>query len=127
MKIVVATGMTQGARDGDYNFCVEGELIWVQEPCDSGRRDPDDGCGCARGFAGAASHRATTTAHVVESDMTLDDLVLAFETSLQDGGWPAAWAETIAEDCVRLAAQFPCGAVIDRRLNFFSARPEHAL
>lgn len=127
MRIVVATGLTQGAREDDYNFCVEGELIWIQEPCDSGKRDPEDGCGCARGFAGAASHRATSTAYVADSDMTLADLVLAFETSLDDGGWPVEWADGVAADNVRLAAQFPPGTVIDRCLDIFSARPEHAV
>src|SRR5258708_3521129 len=59
MKILVATGWTQGTNPSDYHYCVEGELVWVQEPCDRARADPDGGCGCGRGFAGAASHRAT--------------------------------------------------------------------
>ena len=46
----------------------------------------------------AASHRATTTAMVVESEMTRDDVVLAFQTSLSDGGWPTEWAADVADD-----------------------------
>ena len=41
MKILVATGLTQGAEPNDYHFCVEGELVWIQEPCTSGRDNPE--------------------------------------------------------------------------------------
>ena len=84
MKILVATGWTQGTNPSDYHYCVEGELVWLQDPCDRDQFHPDDECGCSRGFAGAASHRPTTTAMVVESEMSRDDLVLAFATSLAD-------------------------------------------
>lgn len=43
MKIFVATRLTQGARANDYNYCVPGELVWIQEPCDRDRRNPDGG------------------------------------------------------------------------------------
>ncbi len=117
MKILVATGHTQGTSPNDYHHCVERELVWIQEPCDWDLRDPQGPCGCGRGFAGAASHRATTTAMVVESDMTRDDVVLAFETSLTDGGWPLAWAEDVADDNLAIAAQLPVGAIITRQLD----------
>jgi hypothetical protein len=90
MKILVATGHTQGTNPNDYHHCVEGELVWVQEPCERDRNDPERPCGCGRGFAGAASHRATTTAVVVASALTREEVVLAFSTSLADGGWPLA-------------------------------------
>jgi hypothetical protein len=122
VKILVATQITQGTSPNDYHYCVEGELVWVQEPCASSRDDPGAGCGCGRGFAGAASHRATTTAMVVESNMTRDDVVLAFETSLPDGGWPIAWAEDVADDNLEMAAQLPVGAIIVRRLDQFFLR-----
>ena len=122
MKILVATGHTQGTNPNDYHHCVERELVWIQEPCDRDRRDPQGPCGCGRGFAGAASHRATTTAMVVESDMTRDDVVLAFETSLTDGGWPLAWAEDVADDNLEIAAQLPVGAIITRQLDDFLLR-----
>ena len=123
MKILVATGLTQGSGSGDYNYCVEGELVWIQEPCDRDRRDPDMPCGCGRGFAGAASHRATTTARIVESELTREELVLAFETSLRDGGWPVEWSADVAEDNLHAAAQFPAGTVIQRRLDLLMSRP----
>ena len=122
MKILVATGHTQGTNPGDYHYCVERELVWIQEPCDRDRLDPGGPCGCGRGFAGAASHRATTTAMVVETEMTRDDVVLAFDTSLGDGGWPRSWAEDVADDNLGIAAQLPVGAIITRRLGEFFLR-----
>ena len=122
MKILVATGHTQGTNPGDYHYCVERELVWIQEPCDRDRLDPDGPCGCGRGFAGAASHRATTTAMVVETEMTREDVVLAFDTSLGDGGWPRSWAEDVADDNLEIAAQLPVGAIITRRLGEFFLR-----
>jgi hypothetical protein len=117
MRILVATGHTQGANPRDYHYCVEGELVWIQQPCPRG-----DDCGCARGFAGAASHRATTTAMIVESELTRDDVILAFSTSLPDGGWPACWAEGVADDNLEIAAQWPAGAIVVRHNDELSVR-----
>ncbi|MHA7664653.1 DUF7715 family protein [Mycolicibacterium sp. HS_4_1] len=122
MKILVATALTQGVRGNDYNYCVPGELVWVQDPCDRDRRDPEGGCGCGRGFAGLASHRATTTAQVVDAEMTRQELVLAMQTSLSDGGWPPEWAEEVADENLAMAAAFDTGTVIERRLEEFSPR-----
>lgn len=122
MKILVATGYTQGTSPKDYHYCIEGELVWIQEPCCRDRNDPDGPCGCRRGFAGAASHRATTTAMVVESEMSRDDVVLAFGTSLPDGGWPIEWAEEVADDNLSIAAQLPVGAIIVRDIDQFYLR-----
>jgi len=116
MRILVATGHTQGTNPSDYHHCVEGELVWIQDPCDR------EECGCMRGFAGAASHRATTTAMVVESAMSREDVVLAFRTSLADGGWPLAWAEEVAEDNLVIACQLPVGAIIVRNGDEMSLR-----
>lgn len=122
MKILVATRLTQGTAPTDYHHCVEGELVWIQEPCDRDLRDPSMPCGCGRGFAGAASHRATTTAMVVDTEMTREEVVLAFKTSFVDGGWPSEWAETIAEDNLEIAAQLSAGTIIIRELEQFFLR-----
>ena len=122
MKILVATGLTQGTNPKDYHYCVEGELVWIQEPCDRDVNDPSGPCGCGRGFAGAASHRATSTAMVIESEMTRADVVLAFSTSLPDGGWPIGWAEDVADDNLEIAAQLPSGAIITRDRDQFFLR-----
>jgi hypothetical protein len=41
MKVLVATTLTQGIDDDDYHYSVEGELVWIQEPCDRDKNDPD--------------------------------------------------------------------------------------
>jgi hypothetical protein len=62
MKVLIATNELQGTEPGDYSWTVEGELVTaVVEECASGDR-----CGCARGWPGLASARATTTAMVVD-------------------------------------------------------------
>lgn len=126
MKILTPTGGAQGTSPSDYHYCVEGELVWLQDPCDRDLNDPDDGCGCSRGFAGAASHRATTTAMVVDSDMTRDDVVLAFSTSLDDGGWPRQWAEEVADENLEIAAQLPVGSIIVRKFDDYFLRHQRA-
>lgn len=123
MRMLVATVLTQGARGGDYHWCVEGEPVWVQEPCAADRRDPDGPCGCGRGFAGLHSHRGTTTARVIENaGFTRDDLVLALEASLGDGGWPVEWAADVADEMLELASLWPAGTVIERRVDRYRAR-----
>jgi hypothetical protein len=122
MKVLVATALTQGARVNDYDYCVPGELVWVQDPCDRDRRNPDGGCGCGRGFAGVASHRATTTAQIVEVDFPRHELIVAMQTSLSDGGWPPDWAADIVDDNLTIASAFPVGTVIERRLDKFRPR-----
>jgi len=123
MKVLVATALTQGERPGDYNWCIEGELVWVQEPCASDRRDPDGPCGCGRGFAGMSSHRPTTTCRVAEiPDFSREDMIVALEASLRDGGWPTEWAVELADGMLELASLWPEGTVIDRRIDDFGPR-----
>lgn len=123
MKVMVATNETQGMRSSDYHWCVEGELIWIQEPCGRDIRREPKSCGCGRGFAGLSSHQATTTAKIVElDDFTMDDYVLALRQSLADGGWPVEWAEDIAEEQTEFAAGWRVGTVLERDLDLFSAR-----
>ena len=59
MLVLEATSETQGDRDDDYVWTVDGELVFLPPTVCC-----EPGCGCNRGFAGLASHRATTTALV---------------------------------------------------------------
>ena len=54
--------------------------------------------------------------------MARDDVVLAFQTSLGDGGWPTEWAEDVADDNLAIAEGLPVGTVIGRRINGFLVR-----
>ena len=76
------------------------------------------------GVSRGRHHKATTTAMVVESDMTPADMVLAFETSLGDGGWPTAWARDVTAENLELAGRLAAGTVIERRLEAFFVRAE---
>lgn len=123
MRVLVATSRTQGWRSSDYHCCTEGELVWIGLVCPKDRRDPDGGCGCGRGFSGMHSHRATSTAVVVDRPMSRDDFVLALADSLAQQGWEFRFADAIADELLNLAAYFPVGTVVERRLDDICARP----
>lgn len=90
MRVLVATSETQGERDDDYCWTVEGEMVRLPVVTCS-----DLGCGCRRGWAGLASSRATTTCKVVELDLDQSELLEAFTTSLTRDGWLVAGGDTI--------------------------------
>jgi hypothetical protein len=123
MKVLVATAKTQGQREGDFHWCVEGELVWIAEACALDRADPDGGCGCGRAFAGLNSHRATTTARVAElAEFTPADYAEAIRSSLAEQGWDSGIAEELAADQAELARGWPVGTVVERRLDEFVPR-----
>jgi hypothetical protein len=57
-----------------------------------------------------------------ESPMTRDDVVLAFRTSLADGGWPVEWADEVADENLEIAAELPAGTIIVRKLESYFLR-----
>src|SRR5512140_3393805 len=113
MKILVATAQTQGARPTDFDFCIEGELVWIGMVCADDRRDPDRGCGCGRSFAGMNSHRATTTARVAEVGMDFAHYAEALRSSLKAQGRPTRDAIPMAGELADIAEEFPIGAVLE--------------
>ena len=85
MLVLEATSRRQGERDGDYHWCIDGELAY-QQGISCSRPD----CGCERGWAGFDSHRATTTVQVVDRpDLTVAELAAQLARSLFDQGWIA--------------------------------------
>ena len=127
MRVLVATARTNGKVAGDFSFCIEGELVTIDEPCATDRDDPEGGCGCGRSFAGLNSHRATTTAQVRESELSEADVREAIRSSLTDGGWidvdrtPREDAEAMVDEALArvlaIAEHFPPGTVVGRRLE----------
>jgi len=119
MKVLVATGRTQGQLQGDYHWAVEGELVTAvtAECCEPAR------CGCGRGFPGLASSKATTTAMVVEM-AHVDEAMLrtAVFDSLRRQGWLQWLDETEQEDLLddhldaieQICAEHPVGSVVRR-------------
>lgn len=118
MKVLVATASTQGARPNDYCWTVEGELVRVDEVCRTDLEDPDGGCGCGRGFAGLASHHATTTARVAEVDLGVEEYAEAIRSSLEAQGYEpdGALVREEAEVLRTIAAALVVGTVLERRL-----------
>lgn len=116
MKVLVATRETQGQRSNDFAFCNDGELVVITGPCDRDAGNPDGICGCARSFFGINSHRATTTAKVVDVDLSEDDYFDAVRTSLEERGWSIDDAEDLADWLLCLADSFPVGAIVEHRL-----------
>lgn len=129
MHVLVATHETNGRHAGDYDACIEGEMLWIQEPCAWDKREPDSPCGCSRGFAGMSSHRATTTAMVVDSPLTEAEIRHATRASLADGGWldpswcsPELAREQLDEafrNFTSIASDFPAGTVLRRSFDNF--------
>lgn len=124
MRLLTATARGQGARNNDFNWCIEGELVIPpMVMCGADADDPDGGCGCGRGFGGLVSHRATTTALVREIDgVSRADYVAAIRTSLEDQGWGGHAAEVIASDMLGVASALPLDVVIERRLDSIQIR-----
>ncbi|GAA4229729.1 hypothetical protein GCM10022254_22830 [Actinomadura meridiana] len=118
MKLLTATNSTQGFRDNDFDWCVEGELVHIGMVCALDRDDPDGGCGCGRSFAGLNSHRATTTAMVREiPGFGEDDYVLAIRSSLEQQGCDPSFAEHEAALLRCLVRDWPVGVIVERRLD----------
>jgi hypothetical protein len=122
MRMLVATGWSQGRRPNDFHHCVEGELVWIGPVCGADARDPDGACGCGRAFAGMHSHRATTTARVGEVPLSGSDVVVALAGSLEQQGWDPRAAPVLADEMLTLAASYPIGTVLERRLDRIRAR-----
>lgn len=103
----------------------------MQEPCGSDLRDPDGPCGCGRGFSGMNSHRATTTALVVDTPLGEGDVRKALRSSMEAGGWidpqvPDDLAEAMVDEALDdlkdVAGHFPVGSVVRRRLGNYGVR-----
>ncbi|GGM67622.1 hypothetical protein GCM10012275_42740 [Longimycelium tulufanense] len=131
LKVLAATDRTQGQRPTDLHSATTGELVELTTTCDRDRDNPDGSCGCARAFTGLTSGKATTTAEVVERDLTVEQHTAALHDSLRRAGWNdnpnlATHAGECAAQIRALAAAWPTGTVIERRGNRFTVRAEKA-
>ncbi|SDD55871.1 DUF7715 family protein [Actinokineospora iranica] len=118
VTVLAATTRTQGTRDTDFITCSPPELVDITAACAHPPADQST-CWHCRAFTGLDTRRATTTAEVVELDMSVDDYVTVHLTSLLRAGLPDTpkvrqWAREAALEMLRIAAVFPVGAVVDR-------------
>jgi hypothetical protein len=127
MKALVATAETQGSRKSDFTNCIDGELVWMLDPCPVSRRSPDGPCGCGRSFSGLSSHAYTTTAVVREiPGLTRQDYEKALRASFRAQGWcPCCTSKSVREivdELINLASIWTDGTVVGRRLGAVMAR-----
>jgi hypothetical protein len=118
LKYFVSTHRTQGARDNDSNSIPGTELVDLPGECHDNPDSPI--CGCARSFVGITSRQTSTTAEVVETDMTAAEYIGRFHAGLLALGWKDN-ADTrngvidAAVELLLLAAMWPVGTVVERR------------
>jgi hypothetical protein len=118
LKYFVSTHRTQGERDNDSNTLPDTEIV---DLASLSHEDPDNPyCGCARSFVGITSRQTTTTAEIIESDMTPAEFVDRFHAGLVAMGFTdtAQLRTDATNDAVGLlllAAQWPVGTVVERR------------
>jgi hypothetical protein len=127
MKVLTATAETQGARDNDFDWTIDGELVWIGIVCAKDQRDPDrGGCGCGRAFAGLSSHRATTTAQVSDLDLTRGDVIAAYAGYLESAGYGVFAEADLADEVdemLEAVAGWRTGEIIERRVDVLRPRP----
>ena len=122
MKVIVATRESQGARPSDFNDCVDGELVWMLDPCPESRRRPYGPCGCGRSFQGMNSHGSTTTGIVREfPGLTPEDYADALRASFDAQDWceccRTQGVDTHVAQLAYIASRFAEGAVVERQLR----------
>lgn len=121
MKVLVATGETQGQRGNDFNWCRENEPVKFGSECDG--EAVDGSCGCRRSMAGVETNKSTTTMKVVWMDLTRDELAELLLDNYKRAGWYKAMgpegaeerSKKEADELLRMAASFPVGCVVEKR------------
>jgi hypothetical protein len=125
MKILVATGLTQGRRADDFNFAREGEIVGRDDAHTSDEELPEAACGCQRSLVGVETGRSTTTFQVIESGYTREEfegIIREARSELLDAGVSDDNIRAEAELLLEIAARFPAGVVVERRGDDYQAR-----
>ena len=123
MKILVATEEGQGEREGDYFKADEGEIVMPVMACDQ----THENCACHPAMVGVRTGRETTTAIVVQGDMTRAEYRRAIREgvpgrALAKLNIPDYVIDLQADELLKLAAQLPLGVVIEREGEDFNPR-----
>lgn len=118
MKVLAAT-ITGQTRSNDFSWTVPGELAIPGYVCDTDRRFPNRGCGCGRAFTGLDSRKSTTTAEVVDVDMTREQYAEVIQTSDTYAGFDPDPEESrqVAEQLADFADGLAVGTIVRRNLD----------
>jgi hypothetical protein len=115
MKVLVATKEKQGVRKNDFSWTNEGELVMFGFECDG--ESVDGTCGCRRSFSGFETRKATTTAKIADVKYSVDEYLRLFAESMKNAGWKRPTMDAEACELLRIANDFPMGAVLEKRGN----------
>ena len=116
MKVLVATKLGQGKRKNDFFWCNEGEPVGLAMECDG--ESVDGHCGCRRSFSGIDSRKGTTTARVVDIEITpayFEEMYFVSENKAWPDIFPREETNKQAKELLRIAASFTVGAVVEKR------------
>ena len=112
-------------RSNDFCWTSDGELLYFGFECDGG--SVDDSCGCKRSFSGMVSHKATTTAEVVEHTITKEGFIAAYMDTMAGAGWMKLGLDhpevgnavkmftKAAEEVLEVAGRFNVGDIVVKR------------
>lgn len=126
MKILVASSLSQGQRKNDFIWADEGEFVTFPSECS--REKVDGKCGCKRSMAGIDTRKATTTMKIIETSLTVPELVAKFAASDLKAGWYSTMEEAIEEnqmmvnELLKLADKFEVNDILERRGNVIRVR-----
>ena len=117
MKVFVATKQGQGIRKNDFFYTNEGELVLFGTECDC--ESVDGSCGCKRSMIGMKTAKAATTFKVADLPIDQEGYFSQIRSHLKNGGWLKYLNESDVKnsgrELLRLAAQFPLDAVLEKR------------
>ena len=122
VNVLISTTQSQGERPGDFSWVPDGELVARYGfVCDSERPD-GSGCGCGRAFGGFTTHKSTTSAMVVASELTESEWRSQLRQTLFDTGWATAmepselaeFVDELVEFDLGAAAKLPAGTIVGR-------------
>lgn len=111
MKLLVATRLTQGDRDDDFDHgTVPGEIVEPFSVCDLDMTNDATPCGCGRAFVGMTSGAATTTAIV--ADLDLNRATLRGTLAAMHPDEDADLVDAMGEQLIEYGAEHPAGTVV---------------
>lgn len=131
MHVLVATRRTQGTDPDDCSGAMDGELVLLP----IGQSDPGWTVTHhvrGRHFVGLESRERTTTAEVIDLDVTADVIIGYVREALSRHGSGnadalAAGAHRLGTEMLELASHFAVGTVVEKRGELIIARTHGGL